>query len=647
MTITIPISELSQLLGLDTDQDVVEQIKSTYSDVDVSIVDDDAVIEIDDIFSLDEQVYQHLIKLCDQGRFDKALTKALGLYEDFKLSSELNRIIGQIYFMQSSLSKSEDYLIEALRLNPKNHHALLLMGNLQHTKQDLDAALTYWHSALRYNADDFIALSNIGSSLAKANKFEEAQAFFEQSLAVNPKFDNAHLGLGMLAYHTDDYPKAFEYATKTLKLSDYRSEVYHNALNLGMSVAKAITKTKVSILEDEVKVLQHQLEQASGKPIEVQLVDDLSQPAKIIIAEYHQKEKHQLLYKSEDLLVPHLMLHELYHLQLICDARSVEQNYIFTSDQENEKQFWKRYDKYKQSMIKKGLPEAQVDQLINSLFQGLNSQAYNTPIDLFIEDLIYKNHPDARVVQFLSLYNLNKTGIEATTNSDIVSSLPKSIISKSKILNLVNALHYKDLYGVDMVSEFKASKVELSEAKAFFEEFQDYRDDKAPAEEYEILEHWAEDLNIHSYFDFVLERQSADKTADEVLDEVNDDPFGLNSPEPEEQVKARTKFIETHSTEDTNKAVTFHMMSALEFFRGKSKDEVKSIAMEFATLGMTGIDPKKKNYEVPSVPKVMTGYQTLAYYYVSWAIAMPEMLGQLGMPFEKEFLLAKRMVSGA
>lgn len=257
-------------------------------------------------------------------------------------------------------------------------------------------------------------------------------------MAIQPEFNNAHLGLGMLAYHTDDYPKAFEYAVKTLKLSDYRSEVYHNALSLGMNVSKTLTKANVSLLEDEVKVLQHRLEQVSGKPVDFQLVDDLNQPAKIMIAEYHQNDKHQLLYKSEDLLVPHLMLHELYHLQLICDARGVSQNHMFTSSQKHENHFWKRFDKYKQKMVNKGLPAKQVDKIMRSLFQGLNSQIYNTPIDLFIEDLIHKNHPEVRVVQFLSLYHLVKTGIEATTSKDITSSLPKEVISKSKILNFLN-----------------------------------------------------------------------------------------------------------------------------------------------------------------------------------------------------------------
>jgi hypothetical protein len=39
--------------------------------------------------------------------------------------------------------------------------------------------------------------------------------------------------------------------------------------------------------------------------------------------------------------------------------------------------------------------------------------------------------------------------------------------------------------------------------------------------------------------------------------------------------------------------------------------------------------------------KKFSGYNLLAYYYVSWAIAVPELLNELQMPFEKEYELAK------
>ena len=87
-----------------------------------------------------------------------------------------------------------------------------------------------------------------------------------------------------------------------------------------------------------------------------------------------------------------------------------------------------------------------------------------------------------------------------------------------------------------------------------------------------------------------------------------------------------------------------YMVGAIEFFKPMAKPKVKELAFEFATLGTSGIDPKKDGYSIPSFQKkFFTGYQALAYYYVSWAIAIPEMLAKLQMPFDKEYELAKQM----
>ena len=82
-----------------------------------------------------------------------------------------------------------------------------------------------------------------------------------------------------------------------------------------------------------------------------------------------------------------------------------------------------------------------------------------------------------------------------------------------------------------------------------------------------------------------------------------------------------------------------------EVDHAKLKELIKKIAMELATVGMSGIDPKKDGYHIPSIEgSSFSGYKTLAYYYVSWAIAIPEMLSQLQMPFDKEYDLAKKMI---
>lgn len=60
--------------------------------------------------------------------------------------------------------------------------------------------------------------------------------------------------------------------------------------------------------------------------------------------------------------------------------------------------------------------------------------------------------------------------------------------------------------------------------------------------------------------------------------------------------------------------------------------------------GTQGYSPDKDNYRINSIPgKTFSGYHILAYYYVSWAIAIPEMLAQLKLPFDDEYKLALTM----
>jgi hypothetical protein len=101
-------------------------------------------------------------------------------------------------------------------------------------------------------------------------------------------------------------------------------------------------------------------------------------------------------------------------------------------------------------------------------------------------------------------------------------------------------------------------------------------------------------------------------------------------------------FKNAHSNKGLNLAVSYHMLNALEYFKEMTKDKVKEIAFEVALLAQTGIDPNKQGYRLNKIPnKKFSGYNLLAHYYVSWAIAIPELLAELQMPFEKEYELAK------
>ena len=104
-------------------------------------------------------------------------------------------------------------------------------------------------------------------------------------------------------------------------------------------------------------------------------------------------------------------------------------------------------------------------------------------------------------------------------------------------------------------------------------------------------------------------------------------------------------FTEAHEGKDINMAVTRFMVEALHYFKQLSDSEIHAIAIQIGLLCGDGISPDKEGYSVPLMPgKSFSGYQVLAYYYVSWAKAFPEYLEQLELPFGKEYEFALEMV---
>ena len=176
--------------------------------------------------------------------------------------------------------------------------------------------------------------------------------------------------------------------------------------------------------------------------------------------------------------VEHLMIHELVHLDFAHQARKAEANKLFVSTGDKKKIFIKDNAKTIYKLNKEGYSEDSIASYMTALYEGINRQIFNTPIDLFIEDFLYENYQELRPYQFISLYGLLMEGKDAVTHKKAINLSPREILSVSKILNLVSALYFKDVFGYDLISKFEASQIEVKEAVRLFDEFKEYRKDK-------------------------------------------------------------------------------------------------------------------------------------------------------------------------
>ena len=171
-------------------------------------------------------------------------------------------------------------------------------------------------------------------------------------------------------------------------------------------------------------------------------------------------------------------------------------------------------------------------------------------------------------------------GLKAVTDKKIVELSPKDIISKSKVYNLVNAIQFKELFGLDFIKDFNATSNELKLSTDFYVEFQQYKEDKEPAEEYELVLHWAEDLKIDAYFELVNEHEYRTKRTDidNLLSSIEKDPYDLESKDPYKE-REMDKFQKSQEEIGINMAVAMFMVDALQFFETMPKVEIKKISM--------------------------------------------------------------------
>jgi hypothetical protein len=292
------------------------------------------------------------------------------------------------------------------------------------------------------------------------------------------------------------------------------------------------------------------------------------------------------------------------------------------------------------------MPAAELDKAIYELADGLGLQLLNCPLDLFVEHIMYKDYKVARPVQFLSLFHMEQVNINAVKNAASSGLFPQEIVRANKVMNIVSSMHFLDIYGINLIGQYQPTKQEYDQAVDLYEEFKAYLDTYKAGDEFEMMEYFVQSLNMEDLIEIVDDSQvSAGMKADLSMESDLKD-LGKRAMSAEDVDAANAQFALDHQdgTDPTETMMmSMYMLGAMEYFDTLEARDVHRIALEIAMVGVTGINPKKK-YSIKSIPnKEFGGYQLLAYYYVSWARAIPEKLDALGLPFSKAYKSALEM----
>ena len=605
-----------------------------------------------------QQEFYEITTLCEKRQFNEAHSRLVQFLKKHSRHSEGYRILAQMEMEAGNIDKAIDINIEALRCDPKNAWALLLMGNLYSKyKDDYKVGRTYYDSVLKYSPDNFIAINNIAAIMMEKKDYDHAIPMFEQALKGDKKYANAYYGLAVCYYNQSENRKAFDTALQGCLLSNLRSEnpqVMDELHKILIASAHAVVEytnymNVVLGIKDEIEMTYHQ-------KIEIEEDDTLDLSAKLEYGPTHHCDYHLIKINPKKPFMEHLAIHEMMHLQMNLEADKVNKNRVIFSNNDNVIAFRTKYAAWIKKLVNR-FDHSKAMGVVQQIHAGYMLQVMNCPLDLFVEKRMYDKYPIVRAIQLLSLMEQETYNIKAIKGSENAKFVPQDIVQNSKVMNIVSSMNFEHLFGLRFYQEYKPTKAQYDQAKDFYDEFMAY-DDYTPGEEYELVEYFMDSFHmndmmsmkpLNEYLDDSYERMEKTKMMrDAALGE--DAPEGGNSFDgltEEQKKKQDTFYAENKDGEDPMKTMmmSMYMLGALEYFDGMDKMEIKKIAFEIAMIGTTGISPDKKSgYKVPSIPgKDFGGYQLLAYYYVSWALAIPEMMASLNLPFDNAWAAAQQM----
>ena len=272
--------------------------------------------------------------------------------------------------------------------------------------------------------------------------------------------------------------------------------------------------------------------------------------------------------------------------------------------------------------------------LARALHRNVVSQVMNAPLDLVVDARLYRERPELRPQQLLDMTAMfgQVSGVIKAAGDN--PAFPGKIVSLSRTLDLVGVMQLRHLYGQDLSALFSATAAELRMADELYARFLAVDADFRPGDQFKLVRAFADALGAKAWFSIGPEKEYVlEPSADEVTEES-------------ERERKQAVFAQNHADgggPEVTAMMSMYMLAALELFKPMPFDKVRTIATQFAMLGMNGIDPNKRSgYSVPDLPgRDMGGYETLAHYYVSFALAFPEVLPQLGLPFADAYENAK------
>lgn len=231
-------------ISFSSEEDLLAKLKKEYTrdgyTPDIQIKGNMVCVHIDENkYEVLQQDFKQALDLCRNREFQKAETLLKSIVKKKPYFVDGHRVLAQVRLDQGDYDDAIDKNIDALRIDPTNLYALLLMGNIYVKMNRLSDADKFYDKALQYHPENALALNNIAGNYLQREEYEKAIKIYEQLINVDDSYLNSYYGLAVSYYNCHRLNDAFEIAVQGLEKGvsrpqdvRVREELYNFALTL-------------------------------------------------------------------------------------------------------------------------------------------------------------------------------------------------------------------------------------------------------------------------------------------------------------------------------------------------------------------------------------------------------------------------------
>lgn len=394
-------------------------------------------------------------------------------------------------------------------------------------------------------------------------------------------------------------------------------------------------------LENYVLKLKGEMENLLGCPIEIAEDENCSVPVKIEFAHNYARNSHVIRLNPNQCVncYPVFAIMLQTKLQLKPNEGGVGYGLlqpVSTPEQCQSFADMFRSDKKGQELLRQYGP-TQFDGLVEKLRVGLVTQATSQVMEMLASDVVLRDYPEA--VEDMKAYLRGQALVGAgATKEQLLGTFPRFIVTANRRMNIAFTMKVGELCGEKLIDAYKPTPEEIDAGLDIYNFYRNERDIvKEKGGVYgDVLEKM---LRYTKAGRFV--RLAAIDIAP--IDHPRPEDDGLSDHAREELAKFRKNFGDAN--EQDSMIMTLAMYKVIRELRRWPLESVKSLGMEIALLGATGLSPAK-SYRLEHFPNrgEIPGREVLAYYYVSWAMAIPEKLDGLNLPYKKAYAAAMSVI---